>query len=123
MKILNLAVAAILFAGPALAQGADPVVENARAAGFAGEQADGYLGVRPGGPADLKARVDAINIQRRSLYSRLAAQKGATPQEVGLTAGCQLLGRVGVGQAYLLSDGSWRRRAAGEGSVVPAYCR
>jgi len=50
-------------------------------------------------------------------------RKGASPQDVGVTAGCQLLARVGVGQSYMLADGVWRRRPAGEGSVVPDYCR
>ena len=63
-----------------------------------------------------------MNIQRRSLYSSLAARKGVSPQDVGITAGCQLLARVAVGQAYMWADGAWRRRAAGQ-SATPDYCR
>ena len=117
---LALAAIALAVAGGASAQ--SPIVDQARAQGLAGERYDGYMGVSgPASPA-LRSAVGAINIQRRSLYSKLAVQKGATTQEVGLTAGCRLLARVAVGQAYLLSDGTWRRRAAGEGSVAPAYC-
>ena len=43
--------------------------------------------------------------------------------EVGITAGCQLLARVKVGEAYMLADGVWRRRAAGQPVPVPDYCR
>ena len=71
----------------------------------------------------LRSQVAAINIRRRSLYSNLAASKGVSPQEVGITAGCQLLARVQVGQAYLLADGRWRRRLAGQPAPVPDYCR
>ena len=114
--------AAIALAVASAAPAQSPLVDQARAQGMVGERFDGYMGVvRAGSPA-LRSAVGAINIQRRSLYSSLGASKGATPQEVGLTAGCQLLARVAVGQAYLLSDGSWRRRAAGAPPPVPAYC-
>jgi uncharacterized protein YdbL (DUF1318 family) len=117
---LVLAAIALAVAGSASAQ--SPVVDQARAQGIAGERYDGYMGVVGAGTPALRSAIGAINIQRRSLYSRLAAEKGATPQEVGLTAGCQLLARVAAGQAYLLSDGTWRRRAPGAPPPVPAYC-
>jgi uncharacterized protein YdbL (DUF1318 family) len=121
MKIrAALAAAAIVVASGASAQ--SPLVDQARAQGTAGERYDGYMGVVGAGSPVLRSAVGAINIQRRSLYSSLAASKGASPQEVGLTAGCQLLARVAVGQAYLLSDGAWRRRAPGAPAPVPAYC-
>ena len=120
---LKLAMAAIALAVASGASAQSPIVDQARAQGVAGERYDGYMGVAgPASPA-LRSAIGAINIQRRSLYSDLAARKGASPQEVGLAAGCQLLARVAVGQAYLLSGGTWRRRRAGEGSVAPAYCR
>ena len=120
---VQLVIAAIALAVASGASAQSPIVDQARAQGLAGERYDGYMGVVGTGSPALRSAVGAINIQRRSLYSRLAANKGATVQEVGLTAGCQLLARVAVGQAYLLSDGTWRRRAAGEGSVAPDYCR
>ena len=118
---LVMATIALAVASGASAQ--SPLVDQALAQGTAGERYDGYMGVVGAGSPALRSAVGAINIKRRALYSDLAASKGATPQEVGLTAGCQLLARVAVGQAYLLSDGTWRRRAAGQGSVAPAYCR
>jgi len=111
-----------LFAvAPAAAQ--TPAVDAARAAGQVGERYDGYIGVSGTVSAAVRSQVASINIQRRSLYSRLAASKGVSPQDVGITAGCQLLARVGVGQMYMLGDGSWRRRAAGQAAPVPDYCR
>jgi hypothetical protein len=112
---------AALLAGPALAQ--TPAVDAARAAGAVGERYDGYVGIAAPVSAAVRSQVASINIRRRALYSSLAARKGASPQDVGVTAGCQLLARVGVGQSYLLADGVWRRRAAGQGSVAPDYCR
>lgn len=111
---------AVCVAMPATAQ--TPAVDAARAAGVIGERYDGYVGVAAPAPAAVRSQVATINIQRRSLYSRLAASKGVSPQDVGITAGCQLLARVGVGEAYLWADGTWRRRSVGR-SAVPDYCR
>jgi uncharacterized protein YdbL (DUF1318 family) len=113
--------AASLSAAPALAQA--PGIDAARASGAIGERYDGYLGIAEPVPPAVRTQVSGINIRRRSLYSNLAASRGASPQEVGITAGCQLLARVAVGQAYMLSDGTWRRRAAGQAAPVPDYCR
>jgi hypothetical protein len=111
----------LLVAAPAAAQ--TPAVNAARAAGAVGERYDGYIGVAAPVSATVRSQVASINIQRRSLYSRLAASKGVSPQDVGITAGCQLLARVSVGEAYMLGDGAWRRRAPGHGAPVPDYCR
>ena len=93
------ALGAIALAVAAAASAQSPLVDQARAQGVAGERFDGYMGLAAPGPAALRSAIGAVNITRRSLYSDLAARKGASPQEVGLTAGCQLLARVQVGQA------------------------
>jgi uncharacterized protein YdbL (DUF1318 family) len=111
----------IAFAAAAAAQ--TPDVDAARAAGAIGERYDGYLGVAGPVSSTVRSQVAAINIQRRTLYSNLAARKHASPQDVGITAGCSLLARVAVGQAYMLADGVWRRRAPQQASVAPEYCR
>lgn len=113
--------ALLALAAPALAQ--TSAVNAARLAGAVGERFDGYLGVAATVSAAVRSQVASINIHRRMLYSNLAAKRGAAPQDVGITAGCQLLARVGVGEAYMLSDGVWRRRAAGQPAPVPDYCR
>jgi uncharacterized protein YdbL (DUF1318 family) len=73
--------------------------------------------------AMLRSQVSAINIRRRSLYSNLGASRRVAPNEVGIAAGCQLLARVQVGQAYMLADGQWRTRGPGQPAPVPQYCR
>lgn len=122
-RFLPLAAAALLAAGLPLAQApAQPMVAAARQAALVGERFDGYLGMSSTGSASLRNQVAAINIRRRALYSRLAAAKGVTPQEVGITAGCHLLARVAVGEAYMMGDGVWRRRGAGQRAPRPDYC-
>lgn len=108
-------------AAPALAQEA-PAIAQARAAGSVGERYDGYLGIVGSVPESVRRQVGAVNIKRRSLYAGLAARKGVTAEEVGLTAACSLQRRVAVGEVYFAAQGGWRRRAAGQGIALPAYC-
>ena len=117
----KLIVLCLFAAVPAAAQA--PAVDAARAAGAVGERYDGYLGVAAPVSSAVRRQIASINIQRRSLYSSLAASKGVSPKDVGITAGCQLLARVGVGEAYMLGDSLWRHRTAGQGAPVPDYCR
>ena len=100
-----------------------PAVDAARQAGQVGERYDGYLGYAGSPSATVRSQVSAINIRRRALYSNLAASRRVAPHEVGIAAGCQLLARVQPGQAYMLADGQWRLRVAGQPAPVPQYCR
>ena len=61
-----------------------------RASGVVGEQADGYLGLAGSASADIRARMDSVNIQRRAYYTDLAARRGATIEEVAATTACVL---------------------------------
>lgn len=119
------AAALLVFAvtTPALAQAADPVVEAARAAGQVGEQADGYLGLRSGGNADLKARVDQINIKRRAFYTDLAGKRGVTVNDVGGATACELFdSRVAPGEWYRDESGTWQQRQGSAPVKKPSYC-
>ena len=111
----------LALAPPAIGQ--TPAVNAARAAGVVGERYDGFIGVASPPSAVVRSQVRTINIQRRTLYSNFATSRGVSPNEVGITAGCQLLARVKVGEAYMLADGIWRRRTAGQPVPVPEYCR
>jgi len=114
--------AALAVAGvTALAQ-TSPAIMAARQAGIVGERYDGYLGYSASPGERVSREVAAVNIKRRSLYTGLATRRSATVQEVGIAAGCELLAEVRAGEAYMLSDGVWRRRAAGQPAPVPSYC-
>lgn len=121
MKRVFILIAAVMAAAPVAAQ--TPAVDAARQSAQIGERYDGYLGPVVALSPGLRSQIAAINIRRRLLYSNLAASKGVSPQEVGITAGCQLLARVQVGQAYMLADGQWRRRTPGQPLPIPDYCR
>ncbi len=117
---LALAMAALL---PASAPAQDySVLLSARGAGLVGERYDGYLGLPGAVSAAARSSAGIVNIKRRALYSDLAARRGVSPQEVGVTAACQLLARVQVGESYMLADGQWRRRLSGQRAPHPDYC-
>ena len=124
IRIALLAAALFVVGAPAAAQmPAGQAVAEAKARGLVGERYDGYVGlVADTGPM-LRHQVQAINIRRRSLYSQLATSRGVTLREVGITAACQLLGTVGVGEYYAFADGTWRLRGRGQTAPVPDYCR
>jgi uncharacterized protein len=113
--------AALAVAAPAAAQESSVIVQ-ARQAAIVGERYDGYLGFAAGANEQVRRQVGDVNIRRRSLYTNLATRRRATVQEVGIAAGCQLLAGVKPGEIYMLNDGSWRRRAAGEPAPAPSYC-
>jgi uncharacterized protein YdbL (DUF1318 family) len=116
------AAAALALASAGTASAADPpAVAAARVAGTIGERFDGYIGYVTAVPEAVRRQVDTINIRRRSLYIALAGQRGVTAEEVGITAGCQLLALVQPGAMYLLGDGKWRRRSGTE-RITPDYC-
>lgn len=117
-----LLLAALAFAVPASAPAQDPAtIIAAKRAGQIGERYDGYLGYVITPSAGLRRQVDAVNIRRRSLYYRLAASKGVSPAEVGITAACSLLRRLTPGEFYLQGQAGWQRYAPGR-SAVPSYC-
>jgi uncharacterized protein len=121
VKILLAALAALALAAPAAAQ-TSPAIHAAKAAGQVGERYDGFLGSASSLAPSVRREVEAVNIRRRAHYARLAAAKGVSPLEVGITAGCLTLRSVEVGEVYLLADNAWRRRAAGQPAPVPGYC-
>jgi uncharacterized protein YdbL (DUF1318 family) len=114
--------AAVFFTAAPLSAQAD-AAGQLRASGYAGEQADGYLGIVGTAPAEIRSQVDAVNIKRRAYYSDLAAKRGAKIEEVAATTACEMLRtKVGPGQYYRLPDGVWRQRDGSTPIPLPAYC-
>jgi len=113
--------AALALAAPVAAQ--SPLLARAIEAGQIGERYDGYMGAVGEAPPAVERQVRAINIQRRNLYIQLAARRNVNPDLVGRATACQLLSQLSPGEAYMLTDGVWRHRGAGQAIVLPDYCR
>ena len=120
LLLLALAMAGLAMPASAPAQDSATIVA-AKRAGQIGERYDGYLGFVRTPSAALRRQVDAVNIRRRSLYSGLAARKGVSPEEVGITAACSLLRRIGAGEYYFSGQDGWQQNLPGR-SAVPSYC-
>lgn len=116
--------AAVAFSLPAAAQ--DAALNQARSQGLIGEQADGYLGFVPGASisADLRGRVEQNNIQRRALYTRRAAERGVSVNEMAAAVACQVFERpqIALGERYRNEGGQWRQRTASAPVEVPSFC-
>ena len=121
---LALAASLLAIAMPGGAQvPAGSAVAEAKARGLVGERYDGYVGLVADTGPTLRHQVQSINILRRSLYARFAIARSVAPAHVGVTAGCQLLATVGVGERYYAPDNNWHQRHPGEPAPVPDACR
>ena len=116
------------LAGLALLVGAAPAPAQPTTLGLAiqagqvGERYDGYMGfVVPPSP-ELRRQVAAVNLRRRNLYIELAGRRNVNPAVVGIATGCQLFRQLSPGEAYMLSDGAWRRWIPGQPLPVPQQC-
>ena len=119
MRAIVLAVAAVT---PAAAAAQSALVVQAIQAGQVGERYDGYMAIVANPSPQLKRQVDAINIRRRNLYIGLSTRRNVTPQLAGMATACQLFAKLTPGEAYMLSDGVWRRKSAGQNVPLPDYC-
>ena len=125
LVLAALAAGALLAAAPAFGQVNDAVVAQARANGLVGEQTDGYLGLVPGAniSADLRGRVNQINIQRRAVYTRRAEARSVSVEEVGYAVACDVFeNRIANGERYRNEAGQWRTRTASAPAEKGSRC-
>ena len=121
LTVLVAAVAASLALPAAAAQ--NPATSDAaRRAGVIGERYDGYMGFVSTPTAEVRRQVNAVNLRRRNLYIGLAGRRYVDAQVVGIATACELIPALAPGQFYMLSDGVWRRRVAGQALALPSYC-
>ena len=106
LKVL-LTAAAITAGSAALALD----VQEAKSAGWVGEQRDGYLGlVAPSAPPEAKQLLTEINQARRASYQEIAAKNGIELRAVELLAAEKALQRTQSGQFIQAEDGSWVKK-------------
>ena len=103
----------------ALAQDAE--IDGALSSGVVGEQADGYLGFAKPPSAEIKAKVDAINIKRREAYTKVAQTKNVPIEAFAVSIGCNTLSGLRSGRAYSIAKGVWATKGAAP-VTLPAQC-
>jgi len=86
-------------------------LQDAKAQGLLGEQADGYLGlVKPNAPADVKALMNHINAQRKQAYQSIAQKNQTKLQVVEALAGKKAIERTPKGQYIRSPSGGWQKK-------------
>jgi hypothetical protein len=113
--VLGAAVAALgVAAGAAFGQTSEQkaLIDQAKAQGVVGEQADGYLGFRTASTgAPLTQAVTVTNDARRDAYGERARAAGTTTEVAAARMfESQLLPRIPVGQWYRNAQGQWVQR-------------
>jgi len=87
------------------------VVDEAKAQGILGEQADGYLGMVTGAAApDIISAMQAINAGRSQAYAQTSQKTGVTPQAAGEATATQLFEKVPAGQYVKPAAGGWVKK-------------
>ncbi|HEY9219157.1 MAG TPA: YdbL family protein [Phenylobacterium sp.] len=107
------AAGALLLASTASGQSAQAkaAVDAAKGRGEVGEQMDGFLGVRAGGDAEVRAAVAEINAGRAQLYREAAQRNGVSPEAAGAAAFQEVVkARIKPGEYYRDANGQWVRK-------------
>ncbi len=113
--VLGAAVAALgVAAGAAFGQTSEQkaLIDQAKAQGVVGEQADGYLGFRTAASdGQLTEAVQDTNEARRNAYGQRAQAAGTTTEVAAARMfESQLLPRIPSGQWYRNAAGQWVQR-------------
>ena len=106
--------AALALPAAAVAQSAQAkaTVDQAKAAGIVGEQADGFLGfvTQPADPA-IRQAVAEINAGRAQVYREAAARTGTTPEAAGASAFTQVVqAKLKPGEYFKPNGGGWAKK-------------
>lgn len=103
------AVVALLLLGTALALAG--ALDQPKADGLIGEQANGYLGlVVADAPADVRALVREVNAKRKARYEEIARKEGIPLSEVEKIGGAKAIERTLPGNYIRDASGQWRRK-------------
>jgi uncharacterized protein len=86
-------------------------IQDAKNAGWVGEQRDGYLGlVNAGAPVQAKELVAQVNQARRQSYQQLATKNKLDLATVEALAAEKALGKTQPGHYIQAADGSWVKK-------------
>jgi uncharacterized protein YdbL (DUF1318 family) len=106
--IVAIAIVFALFLAPAAY--ADPL-DNAKSAGYVGEQRNGLLGlVDSNAPGDVKALVDSVNAKRKDAYAAIAKKNGTSLASVAALAGEKAIAKTSPGNYIQNSSGGWEKK-------------
>ncbi len=108
--IAALAILAFGAVAVPVAHAGNPQIEAAIAAGDVGERIDGYLGIVGTADAATKRKVQEVNNKRRAVYDKLAAQRGATIEQVAYLTGEKQIAKAAPGTFIMDASGNWVKK-------------
>lgn len=86
-------------------------IQEAKNAGWIGEQRDGYVGlVSTSAPAAARTLVSEVNAARRDNYRSIAAKTGADLRSVELLAAEKALQKTQRGHYVQTESGTWMKK-------------
>jgi len=86
-------------------------LDQPKADGLIGEQANGYLGlVSQDVPADIKALVRDVNAKRKARYQSIAQKQSVALSEVEKVGGTTAIDKTLRGNYIKDSSGRWRKK-------------
>jgi uncharacterized protein YdbL (DUF1318 family) len=86
-------------------------LDQPKADGMIGEQANGYLGlVRQDVPPDIKALVRDVNAKRKARYQSIAQKQSVPLSEVEKVGGTTAIDRTMRGNYIKDNSGRWRKK-------------
>ena len=86
-----------------------PQLDQLRLSGAIGENRDGFLEARADQP-DIPALIAAENADRREVYQAIAAQQGASTEEVAKARARQIAEKAAPGIWIQSADGAWQKK-------------
>jgi hypothetical protein len=100
---------ALLFIAAFSANAMD--LQEAKSAGWLGEQLDGYLGVvTNNAPPEAQAIANDINAKRKAKYQQLATQNGIDLKAVSTLAGQKAIEKTPAGYYIQNASGQWVKK-------------
>lgn len=84
-------------------------LDEARAQGLLGEQANGYVGIVASPTPELERLAADINAKRKAHYDGIAARNGAPVESVAAIAGKKLVEAAPSGQ-FVKTNGGWTKK-------------
>jgi uncharacterized protein YdbL (DUF1318 family) len=113
-KLKQLAVslpAALLISALSISVAMAGPLDQPKADGLIGEQANGYLGlVSQGASPDIKALVRDVNAKRKTRYQSIAKKQGVSLSEVEKVGGATAIEKTLRGNYIKDSSGRWRKK-------------
>jgi len=86
-------------------------LDQPKADGLIGEQANGYLGlVSPNAPADIQALVRDVNAKRKARYQSIAQEQSVPVSEVEKVGGATAIEKTLSGNYIKDTSGRWRKK-------------